>query len=84
MNNEPTERKKWFYKHAGKLVFRSLNGCRCIPCAEVYQDGLIILNKSHADYLYDSEIDFEQLGLTYFATREERDAFEEKQKTPAI
>lgn len=88
MSNEPTERKKWFIKQVGKVLFSTKTACSCLACIMVYNNGRLVRNKEHAEYLFDWE------GLepmTFFLSRDARDAFEvdtrrllEEQKTPAI
>lgn len=86
---EPTdnsERKKWFYKQIGKILFSTKGPCPCDRCIIVYYEGRIVRNKAHAEFLYDCEIKaIEQgLSLAYYTSQEERDAAEVAQKTPAI
>lgn len=86
---EPTdnsERKKWFYKQVGKILFSTKGLCLCDRCVIVYDEGRVVRNKAHADFLYDGEAKAVEVGLaiTYYTSREERDAAEVAQKTPVI
>ena len=42
---------EWFIERIGKRVFRLENVCSCEVCKDVHKNGLIILDKHHADYL---------------------------------
>jgi hypothetical protein len=42
---------EWFIERIGKRVFRLENFCSCEVCKDVHKNGLIILDKHHADYL---------------------------------
>lgn len=84
MSRELTEREKWFIERIGKRVYRNETSCQCIVCKGVAENGLIIHDKMHADYLYDceSESNGEGIPLRYFDTKEEVNEWLEKQKAP--
>jgi hypothetical protein len=44
--------KQWFYNRIGKRIYRGKTSCKCATCKDVKNDGLIILDTFHADYLY--------------------------------
>lgn len=44
--------------------------CDCEICMDVFEDGLFIVDDSHAAYIKDVS---EETGLVYFETKEERD-----------
>lgn len=46
--------KQWFLDRIGKRVFRDANNC-CAKCKEITENGLIIQDKDHALYLYETE-----------------------------
>ena len=66
------ERHKWFLDRIGKKVYRNHRDC-CEHCEEVYKNGLIISDATHATYLHDVESEFTAEGnpTHYFDTREE-------------
>ena len=72
------KRLDFFLSHVGKRIFRTKNGCDCEICEEVYQNGLLILDTIHAEYLHDIEAEFQIEGtdLKYFSTIEERNDYE--------
>ena len=71
--NPPNNRLQWFIDRIGKRVFRNNNGCACVGCKDVYEHGLVITDKFHADYLCDTEGDYNAGGdlLRYFDARDE-------------
>jgi hypothetical protein len=71
MPNE-SSRLAFFKKHIYKVIYRTHNGCDCHPCAKNYEDGIIVRNIAHAEYLAEVEDAGE---CRYFATKEERDTF---------
>jgi hypothetical protein len=75
------ERKEWFTKRIGNIVYRSKVTCDCHHCNEVYKNGIIIGDKEHANYLYDwecitSSIEYSKLPVRYFDAIKERDEYE--------
>jgi predicted metal-binding protein len=78
------ERKQWFLNRIGKVVYRSEVTCGCEHCKDVYNNGLTVGDKDHADYLYDWEcitsIDYPKLPVRYFDTIKQRDEYESKIK----
>ena len=66
------ERQKWFMDRIGKRVYRNHHDC-CEVCEEIYKNGLIISDATHATYLHDVESEFTAEGnpTHYFDTREE-------------
>jgi len=63
-----THNEEWFIKRIGKRIFRlTKNGkgdeehC-CMHCKKVYDEGLIIHDKQHADYLWCGQ---GEMGLRY-------------------
>ncbi len=71
-------REQWFIDRIGKIVFRNKTTCKCETCKNVYEQGLIIHDKTHATYLYDMEgcYNYEGYPLKYFDTKEEMLEFE--------
>jgi len=58
--------KQWFIDRIGKRVFRTESSCSCGVCKMVFEQGLIIIDEMHADYLYMIQ---NKLGLYYFDTK---------------
>ncbi len=73
MSREPSERQKWFHARIGKTVYRNQNGCDCLPCERVFDEGVVIHDSNHAIYLYDTECDYNRDGtpLRYFDSKQE-------------
>lgn len=76
-----TARREWFRARVGMRIFRNATTCNCSICKDVEEGGLIIYDKSHADYLYDTETEFTGEGypLKYFDTKEEVETFKKEQ-----
>lgn len=61
--NKYEERLKWFKDRVGKVVFRNDNGCPCEICKHVVENGLIITDELHADYLCSTQGDYAAEGI---------------------
>ena len=48
----------WFKNHIGKRIFRDADSCTCPHCANVVENGLVIYNEQHADYIYTTQNDY--------------------------
>lgn len=83
MPRELTEREQFFRDRVGKRIYRNDNGCPCNVCEDVLKNGLVVTDIFHADYLFDTEIDYamEQVPLRYFDTKEEAMEFSVQQPT---
>lgn len=79
---ELSERELWFRARVGQRIFRNDNGCSCCHCQDAFQNGLIIRDEMHADYLYDTEADYaaEQIPLRYFDSKDEATEFSVQQQ----
>jgi len=77
-----SEREQWFLDRVGERVYftRGFTTCKCEACVHEDNQGMVILDKEHAKYLHDMEIDY-NTKLKYFDTPEERDEFELTLKT---
>ena len=53
----------FFIKNIGKRIYRDDNGCTCETCKDVVENGLIVLNKQHAQYLHTVQIDYYKGGI---------------------
>jgi hypothetical protein len=58
---------QWFIDRIGKRVFRdkdiSSYICSCDICKNIFEKGLIILDKEHAQYLFDVQ---NETGIRYY------------------
>ena len=43
---------KWFQERIGKRIFRNPDNCKCPVCEDVVENGLIVVDSFHAEYLY--------------------------------
>lgn len=75
---ELSEREQWFISMIGKTVWRN-NSCSCEVCQHVHKEGLLIQDRDQAIYCYDYEADTagEKEPIKYFATKDERDHYEQ-------
>jgi hypothetical protein len=66
-------RAQWFIDRIGKRVFRNVNTCSCGVCKSVYENGVVISDSRHADYIWLCEGDSTAEGfpLRYFDTKKE-------------
>jgi hypothetical protein len=53
----------FFIKNIGKRIYRDANGCPCETCKEITENGLIVYDKDHADYLYIVQVDYHEEGI---------------------
>ena len=60
----------WFKQRIGKRVFRTESSCKCDICNKVYENGLIVMDEYHADYLFYCQ---NQLDLFYFDEKPKKD-----------
>lgn len=77
-----SERELWFRSKVGKILFRNHNGCHCPICEDTVKNGVLVNDENHADYLYDTEVDYNIDGfpLRYFDTKEEATEFSVQQE----
>lgn len=70
--------KQWFLDRIGKTVYRNRTSCMCAVCTKVYNDGLIIEDEFHAEYVSDYVASYNAEGspLKYFDTLSDRNLFE--------
>lgn len=73
------ERLSWFTKRTGQRVWRTRAGLIGPAFDQVHEEGFLIRNKFHAEYLVEKEDAFSLSGedLKHFSTRAERDLFED-------
>lgn len=54
----------WYINRIGKRIHRiNKTGCECEACTMVFNEGLIILDELHAQYLYDCQ---NEMGFRYY------------------
>lgn len=70
------ERKQWFIRRSGRIVFRTKIPNGFPADDEIYQDGQIIRNKWHAEFLFEKEQRLHANGVMYFTSKDERDKHE--------
>jgi len=51
----------WFNSKIGKKIFRDYYKC-CATCDEIFENGLLVKSKEHAEVLYNTQNDFEAEG----------------------
>lgn len=66
--------KNWFLERIGKRVWRDKNKppCGCNTCNEVEENGMIIGDELHADYMFHTQNEFANEGH-YLNYRDEKD-----------
>lgn len=50
--------KEWFLDRIGKRIYRDANTCPCSTCASILENGLMVSDENHADYLFHTDISF--------------------------
>lgn len=72
------ERLAWFTRRTGQRIWRTRAGLVGAAFDKVWDEGFIIRNKWHAEYLVEKEDTFARDGesLKHFSTMAERDKFE--------
>lgn len=43
---------QWFINRIGKRIYRDDDNCGCATCNDVVKNGLIVIDKNHAEYLH--------------------------------
>ena len=54
---------EFFTTNVGKRIYRDSDGCTCQTCLEVVKNGLVVGSEGHAQYLYDTQMDFAADGV---------------------
>jgi len=56
-----------FKEAIGRIVYRDSNGCPCSDCQYIEDNGLVIRDEEHAEYLSDiqAEYAFDGVKLNY-------------------
>ncbi len=49
---------KWFIERVGKMIYRNKLNCKCKSCSDVERNWLVIMDKQHADVLYNTYCDY--------------------------
>lgn len=63
--------RKWFLDRIGKRIYRNADSCTCETCKDVVENGLIVHDAFHAQYLYDLQMDYAAEG-TLLRYRDEK------------
>lgn len=51
--------EQWFIDRVGKRIYRHTDTKCCDTCQKVLEEGLIVANKVHAQYLYDCQCEMD-------------------------
>lgn len=80
------ERLSWFTRRIGQRIWRTRAGLVGSAFDQVHEEGFIIRNKFHAEYLVEKEDEFALSGevLKHFSTKAERDLFESAIPSPSM
>jgi hypothetical protein len=72
MSRKHSEREKWFFQRIGSTVFRN-SFCNCAACQKIMENGLVIADEQHADYVasFEAESHIEGTPVKYFDTKDE-------------
>lgn len=54
--------KEWFLEKVGQRIYRDYHKC-CQTCDMIAENGLIVCDNDHADYLYEIQCAFFDDGL---------------------
>lgn len=59
--------KQYFLDRIGKRIYRNDSGCTCRDCKNIVENGLIINDEQHADYLFQTQNEYmaESIDLNY-------------------
>lgn len=82
MENYKPKSKAWFTKRIGKRIFRDETSCPCDHCKKVYENGLMIYDEQHADYLAAIDADYAAEG--HYMNYRDNKGNMKKQLTPEI
>lgn len=61
----------FFISRIGKRIYRDEDTCKCPTCADVVENGLIVADEDHADYIFNIQNDFANDG-DYLNYRDEK------------
>lgn len=50
---------KWFENRVGKKIYRKAVDCQCSACKDGTENGILVHDKDHAEYLYNVQLDLE-------------------------
>jgi hypothetical protein len=53
----------WFTDRIGKRIFRNKTSCKCETCKDVFENGLVVGDQFHAEYL---EMVQHDLNINYY------------------
>jgi hypothetical protein len=63
--------KEWFLARVGEIVFRDTDGCNCPTCKNIIENGILIRDEEHAEYMFEiqNELGAEGIELNYRDTK---------------
>lgn len=62
------QKLSWFQKRVGKRIFRNDSGCKCHSCKNIVENGVIVHDMLHADYLASVQSEYfmdDKIDLNY-------------------
>ena len=54
---------KFFLSNIGNRVFRDDDGCDCLSCKHIVENGLVIQDEFHDNYLFNTQNDYHAEGI---------------------
>jgi hypothetical protein len=63
MSDYSPRTQQWFVERIGKRIYRDADSCDCIHCKDSVENGLIVSDDAHADYLAMIDHDFAREGV---------------------
>lgn len=63
MENYIPKTKEFFIERIGKRIYRDKQIHCCTHCDDVGENGLIVMNEQHADYLAMTDTEFANQGI---------------------
>lgn len=49
----------WFTGRIGKKIYRDTVDCKCSGCTDGTENGILVHDKDHAEYLYNVQLDMD-------------------------
>ena len=49
----------WFIGRIGKKIYRDTVDCKCSGCTDGTENGILVHDKDHAEYLYNVQLDMD-------------------------
>lgn len=54
---------KWFKQRIGNIIYRDSDGCDCPTCKRILQEGLVIADEYHAQYVFETQNELANDGI---------------------